>query len=317
MTARAGLLVALLGLAQAGSGQDPSAFDRDWERFEAGADAAAAARALDAFLRWPDGPARTARLERAVVLAGAVRDHRLLQQLADEARRRAAAADAPLADLVVHAQLAGLARAGRAVDFAALARADLDAGRARAVLTALRDAEAQLLPLADELLRDGRTAPGRWLFEQLAALPPTQPYRLANLGLALRNLGELDAAATAYRRALELAPGDREVWNDYGLLLRAAGRPTEAVAAFRRSYDADAEPGAGPAVTNLVVTAVLADPAAPAPADDPLALAASALRRRPDAALLRRATLDLLLLRHGAEQRPDNRASARYPGPPE
>ena len=59
-----------------------------------------------------------------------------------------------------------------------------------------------------------------------------------NLGNALLDGGQVDAAAAAYARCGELDPGNVEVLNNLGCLLRGLGRTEEAEAALRRALDA-------------------------------------------------------------------------------
>jgi FkbM family methyltransferase len=56
-----------------------------------------------------------------------------------------------------------------------------------------------------------------------------------NLGVALKQQGKLDAAQTAYRRAIELAPGNGDTWNNLGNALKLAGDLAAAVDAYRKA----------------------------------------------------------------------------------
>ena len=161
----------------------------------------------------------------------------------------------------------------------------------------MQQEEAKLLPLAAAALRGTDRASGRAVFEAIAALEPFQSYRLANLGLCLRQIGDLEAAERAYELGRQRAPEDLELWNDYGLLLRATGRRNEALAAFRQSVALDlarddSRRATGPAITNLMHMEALA------PGDqgaDPVPTATASLVKRPDATMLRRLTVDALL----------------------
>ncbi|MCG3135594.1 MAG: hypothetical protein HMLKMBBP_03315 [Planctomycetes bacterium] len=73
----------------------------------------------------------------------------------------------------------------------------------------------------------------------LAAARPDDPVGHANLGLELRWAGKYAESEAAYRRALELNPGDPVIWNDYGLMLLAVRRRAEAIAAFEKGRAAD------------------------------------------------------------------------------
>lgn len=279
-------------------------FDAIYPRF-LGADSAAererlAAAASDLFLRLlPGTDLRRARLAaglHATVAAGRA------EVAADIAAALPAAA---LQDPeVARWQLTAYARAARTGEFAAVLRAARQRGHERAVLQVLADEEARLLPLADRALRRGDAASGRALFEALAGLAPPRAWRYANLGLCLRHLGEIEAAERAYERAVELAPEDAQIRNDLGLLLRATGRGDAARRAFAASYALDTatpggRPGDGPAITNLLHFAAIAPPGAPPPSPDPLPDAARALGVRPDAAMLRRLLVDVVLDRLG------------------
>ena len=57
----------------------------------------------------------------------------------------------------------------------------------------------------------------------------------ANLGVALKELGKLDAAVARYRRALELKPDFTEAHNNLGVALEELGKPAEAAASCRRA----------------------------------------------------------------------------------
>lgn len=59
-----------------------------------------------------------------------------------------------------------------------------------------------------------------------------------NLGNALLDGGDVDAAASAYARCSELDPGNVEVLNNLGCLLRGLGRMAEAEEVLRRALDA-------------------------------------------------------------------------------
>ena len=144
---------------------------------------------------------------------------------------------------------------------------------------------------ADRRLRTGGEG-GLAVFEALVRASDNQPWALANLALAYRHVGRVRDAERCYRQALDAAPLDIVVWNDLGLLFRATGRVPEAIQAFRKSYDNDPDPGMGPAITNLVQIAWWA-PSADRPA--PLAAAVAALQKRPEAAMLRRLTVEALI----------------------
>ncbi len=293
-----GLLCAVVSASLAVA-QSPAAFDAAWAAAEAAAPperARALARASDAFLALPPGPARDVRLVQGVEATLLAGRSELALQMTDEAR---AAGDRSAGLLTLH--LRALTALGRLPALVACARAEAGAQRA-AVDAALLAGQGLLLPLADAALRRGERADGEFVFEWLAAIEPADPLRIANHALVLRHLGELGAALQAYGRARELAPQDALLANDLGLCLRAAGRREQALATFWHSLALDGavpggQQGDGPAITNLLHVEAL-QPGAVRP--DPLPLAAAALRRRPDAAMLRRLVLDTCLDRLAA-----------------
>ncbi len=76
-------------------------------------------------------------------------------------------------------------------------------------------------------------------FEEVAAALPEDSLAQANLGLARRWLGQYDQAVAAYRRAVDLAPGDAQIRNDMGLLLLVMRDDEAAAAAFEGAHEAD------------------------------------------------------------------------------
>ena len=129
------------------------------------------------------------------------------------------------------ATVALVAQLGRLVELARLLRLPGQAPRDAAAVALARE-EARLLPLAAAALRGPDRPAGRLVFERLYELAPFVSYRASNLGLCLRQIGDLDAARRVYQSGLERAPADLELWNDYGLFLRAAGQREQALAAF-------------------------------------------------------------------------------------
>jgi protein O-GlcNAc transferase len=59
----------------------------------------------------------------------------------------------------------------------------------------------------------------------------------SNLGNVLKDLGQLDKAVASYRRALELKPDYAEGHNNLGSALKDLGQPGEAVASYRRALE--------------------------------------------------------------------------------
>ncbi|MEQ1634466.1 MAG: hypothetical protein ABL997_18940, partial [Planctomycetota bacterium] len=249
------------------------------------------------------GSAQEERFARAVVLAFEAEDHGQcvrLFEVASELRR--------IDDAARVAYLRSLVATGQSARFVAAARSFASA-HPMVVESVFAVDEERLLPLADASLRSGQTEEGLWVFSAMAEQLPLAASRLANLALAQRHVGDLHGARRSYERALALAPEDPSTWNDFGLLLRVSGELAAARSAFQRSWNLDAKAGEGPSITNLVIDAVLTTDA-----PDPMAQAKQALATRPDAALLRRAVIDLVLQRAASsppQQDPDNRARGR------
>lgn len=305
---RAGRLRLVLGLWLAAVGGAQTAaerFDEQLAVVESAGDAQRAAQAgeaLDRFLRLEQED-RAGRLTNGAWVAVLAGDHSMALQLAAAARESAVA----LSRRLVWTHLTALLQSGRLQAFVEQARRDDKVGHASvdellAVLEVVRQHEGELLPAADGLLQAGEVAAGIWLFDALARCRPGEAVPLANLALALRHIGRTEEAGQAYLRALDLAPGDEQVWNDYGLFLRGSARPAKALATFEKSYQLDDPPGSGPAITNLVQME-LREPGLVRP--DPLLRAAAALQVRPDSVMLRRVTLDLILARADRGQSPD------------
>ncbi len=245
----------------------------------------------DTFLRLPEGDGRKHRLP-----AGA---HATLHSGRTEiALELTTPADGKLQTngALLTVQMQAFARLGRLTDFARILDKQ-SSTEPDAVATALRHEESRLLPLAAMALRTPERPAGRAVFQYLANLAPIQSYRVANLGLCLRQIGDVQAAFKTYALGQKLAPNDLALWNDYGLLLRATGRFEEALSAFRRSVAIDLQRdenqrGQGPAITNLMHFESLRPGASGA---DPMPTARLALKKRPHATLLRRLTLDVTL----------------------
>ncbi len=265
----------------------------------------AAAEALAWFLRIEDLAARGTRLADGVDMALATGKPAVGLQLAEEAIATRGSS-LGLAALKVRS-LAALGRLSGVVD---ACREAGGPGQDAAVFVAmatpeLRQVEAQLLPLADRALREGATADALWVFETLVQADPEDGIRLANLALTLRHLGRRAEAAAAYRQAMEVAPGDDQIRSDHGLFLRACGNWAAASGELRRAMALEAVPGTGPAITNLVQMEVMRPGSV---GGDVASAAARALGLRPDAAMLRRVTLDLV----GDRLRnPDKRPTSR------
>jgi len=292
-----GLVLATVAAAQA----DPGRFDELLAAVRAASSmpqrAALAGPALDLFLRL-DASSRASRLAAGAWIAQLAGDHRMALQLAMAARQ----SRSPVVEGLVWTHLQALLAGGRVEECVEQAQRDDQAGSWTEVAAVFAEHQRALLPAAARLLQTGDTGQGLWLFQALSRLRPEDGIAMANLALACRHLGLTGTAAQTYRQALRLAPADEQVWNDYGLFLRGSGRLVEALDAFERSYGLDDRPGVGPAITNLVQMELL-QPRCVQP--DPLPRASAALQLRPEATLLRRLALDLVLARAGAGQSPD------------
>lgn len=157
---------------------------------------------------------------------------------------------------------------------------------------ALLSQAGSAMPEADRRLRSGDDREGLAVFEALVRASGDATWALANLALAYRHVGRVADAERCYRQALAAEPADIVVWNDLGLLLRATGRVPEAIQAFRKSYDNDPDPGMGPGITNLVQIGWWAPDVDGASSMD---AALAALQKRPEAAMLRRLTVEALI----------------------
>ncbi|HEX9489076.1 MAG TPA: tetratricopeptide repeat protein [Stellaceae bacterium] len=71
------------------------------------------------------------------------------------------------------------------------------------------------------------------LIDRALALDDGDPALHANLGIALKGCGQLDAAIDAYRRAIALAPGFPEAHNNLGIALYQQGKVDAAVSHYR------------------------------------------------------------------------------------
>ena len=69
--------------------------------------------------------------------------------------------------------------------------------------------------------------------QKAAALLPGDAEAYSNLGAALKDLGQLDAAVASYRRALEIHPDYAGAHNNLGNLLKDLGELDDAAECFR------------------------------------------------------------------------------------
>ena len=131
-----------------------------------------------------------------------------------------------------------------------------------------------------------------WLFEALVAAYPEDAPSLGNLALANRHVGRVAEAKRLYEQALERAPEDEILINDYALLFKGTGQFDEALVQLRRSRGFDEQLGMGPATNNLVWLAVRGRSDA---IEDPKAALQALLTLRPENAMARRSFIDLIL----------------------
>jgi len=189
-------------------------------------------------------------------------------------------------------RLRALAGAGQARAAVQLARQheSVHAGGVRAWIGDLTTLAGRLAD-ADQLLLQGNTSEGLWMFETLAQVHPGESTLCANLALTNRRLGRLDRAAAGYRVALNLSPSAAWLWTDYGLLLKGQGQPEAAAKAFISGLSKESRPGLSPAGTNLGVLSVRTGDSR---GRDPVADVTAVLRARPKARMAQRVLLDLL-----------------------
>jgi tetratricopeptide (TPR) repeat protein len=149
----------------------------------------------------------------------------------------------------------------RARRLAARAAAELTAGRPALAAEALREAlavdpqpeqrlRAELLGQLGIALRQcGELPAAHAAYRQSLAMEPNSPAVRVNLALALRASGALTEATETCRQALRLCPSDAEGWNVLGLLLQEQQQPQAAVSALRRALQLN--PRHAQALSNL------------------------------------------------------------------
>ena len=74
-------------------------------------------------------------------------------------------------------------------------------------------------------------------YQRAVELMPNDAEAHSNLGVTLKELGQLDNAVASYRRALELNPDYAEAHSNLGNALTALGQPDKAVASYRRALE--------------------------------------------------------------------------------
>lgn len=95
-------------------------------------------------------------------------------------------------------------------------------------------------------------APALEHYRAAARLQPENPALLNNIAAVERRLEHLPAAYAAVTRAIQINPGMAELYNTQGNILRAAGYPDVACAAFAAAYAHD------PALHDAVINEALA-----------------------------------------------------------
>jgi protein O-GlcNAc transferase len=122
-----------------------------------------------------------------------------------------------------------------------------DARRIYRRVLAFDDTQGDALQLLGALeLEAGQAELAVALLGQAVAALPLSPLVYGNLGRALRQVGETDKAAWAFRGGLVLSPGDKTMWRDFGYL---AGMP----AALDRALALD--PAASDVLNNRAIQA--------------------------------------------------------------
>ncbi|HTL55223.1 MAG TPA: tetratricopeptide repeat protein [Candidatus Limnocylindrales bacterium] len=77
--------------------------------------------------------------------------------------------------------------------------------------------------------------------EQAAALTPDDPFLQQELASLKQSAGDLNGAAAAIRRSVDLLPTSTESWALYGLILAQEQKFEEAAAAFKREFELDGQ----------------------------------------------------------------------------
>ncbi len=72
-------------------------------------------------------------------------------------------------------------------------------------------------------------------WRDVAAKAPRKMRPQNDLGVALYDAGRLDEAIIAYKKAIDLDPGNAEAWNNLGNALSDLGRMTEAIRSYRKA----------------------------------------------------------------------------------
>jgi predicted O-linked N-acetylglucosamine transferase (SPINDLY family) len=86
-------------------------------------------------------------------------------------------------------------------------------------------------------------------YQRAVALKPDLAEAHSNLGIALQALGQLENAAQSFRRAVELKPDFAEAHSNFGITLESLGQFDNAVKSYRRALEL--QPGLAEAHNNL------------------------------------------------------------------
>lgn len=92
---------------------------------------------------------------------------------------------------------------------------------------------AEALQIAFELHQTGRFDEAETLYGRILEADPHNPQGLHLLGLLTAQLGRLEEAAALLARAIDADPLAADPRGNHGKVLRALGRPAEAIASFR------------------------------------------------------------------------------------
>jgi tetratricopeptide (TPR) repeat protein len=98
---------------------------------------------------------------------------------------------------------------------------------------------ARLNNLAAGYMNQQAFEKGLHLFQQAAKLDPNLQIAKLNQGIALLNIGQIDAAQQALETAAKENPNDPYAWYNLGLLYKNSNSPERAVEAFRRVAEID------------------------------------------------------------------------------
>lgn len=154
-------------------------------------------------------------------------------------------------------RLRSLAQAGDLdVRALALAALHLAAGERRWVRRVLREAlrsagdqewllrerwKIALAFVADTYRERGEARAAASIYRKALEIVPGDPAVLHNLGLALANAGDWEGAVSSYRASLQANPGQPLVWVNLGIALESMGDRAGAIEAYRSALELNAE----------------------------------------------------------------------------